>query len=151
LTLEPLAGAIIAELMLRGPQTASELSRRVKRMVPVDGVGPVEECLADLARTRLVMLMARQAGQRYARWAHLLREDAGDAEEKGEGAEAPAGHTPVVVDPEPVADVPPTAVVASGPVPAADPAPDLRAEVERLRREVAELRERLDRLESVVL
>jgi len=146
LAVEPLAGAVLAELMLRGPQTAPELSRRVKRMVPVGGLGPLEECLAELARTRLVMLQGRQPGQRHARWNHLLGNDARDAEENGEAAEEAieAGRAPA---PEPV-------VVVTEPVPepvTTAPEPDLRAEVEALRREVAELRERLDRLESVVL
>jgi len=181
LTLEPLAGAVIAELMLRGPQTAPELSRRVTRMVPVDGVGPLEECLADLARNHLVMLQGRQSGQRHARWVHLLRD-----ETEGEDAEvardviapaiteaaddiplfpvsetiitpadetvAPPAPDPIVVAPEPTVVAPEPTVVAPEPEPVAVPEePDLKTEVEELRREVADLRERLERLESVVL
>jgi uncharacterized protein YceH (UPF0502 family) len=151
LSLPPLAEAVVAELLLRGAQTAAELSRRVKRMVSVDGVGPVEECLAELARTQMVRLRAREPGQRHARWEHrLAAEDAGPAEE------APESPTPQTA-PAPKAAVPPPPPAPEKPCapedPSADePAPaDLRKEVEELRREVAALRERLSRIEAVVL
>jgi uncharacterized protein YceH (UPF0502 family) len=143
LTLEPLAAAVLAELLLRGPQTAPELARRAKRMVPVQGVGAIEECLADLARARLAVLHARRSGQRHARWGHLLGEDrdAEVAEEQGDVAEAANDVAPLSAPPPPPV-----------PAPAADTEKsDLRAEVEELRREVAELRERLERIESVAL
>jgi len=134
LTLDPLAAAVVTELMLRGPQTVPELFRRVKRMAPVESVSPVEESLVELARTRLVRLLARQPGRRHARWGHLL-----SAEEPDLTAEAE--------DVEDVAPAPaPTPEPTPEPTPVA-PSPDLRAEVEALRREVAGIRERLDRLE----
>ena len=147
LSLDRLSSAIMAELMLRGPQTAPELVRRCARMADDSDATTVEAALAELARTRLVMLQARGSGQRLARWTHLL---ASEAEEPG----------PVEVEPTPV---PPPAEVREAPEaseapgtpgapePIEEPTEDLHAVIEELRLELAELRERLERLESVVL
>ncbi|MCG3135040.1 MAG: hypothetical protein HMLKMBBP_02535 [Planctomycetes bacterium] len=67
--------AVLAELLLRGPQTEQELSKRAARMAPV---GSPEEVAARLARFaepaagRLVEHLPRRSGERIARWRHLL-------------------------------------------------------------------------------
>ncbi|MEN8148432.1 MAG: DUF480 domain-containing protein [Planctomycetota bacterium] len=142
LSLGTLAAAILAELMLRGPQTAPELARRCARMAADADLAGVEENLAEMARTHLVILRARQSGQRMARWAHLLAPEA-EGVETAETVETTDDEEPVPA--APVAPSPPV------PEPIEEPDDDLRSEIETLRREVAELRDRLERLESVVL
>ena len=71
---------LIAELLLRGPQTGAGLRGNAVRMLPsLDGNDAVEALLAELA-TRpgggLVQKLARQPGQKEARWAQRLAEEA---------------------------------------------------------------------------
>lgn len=66
---------LLAELMLRGPQTAAALRGNAERLSPLPDVGAVEAMLADLAArppAPLVVKLARVAGQKEARWAQLL-------------------------------------------------------------------------------
>jgi uncharacterized protein len=111
--------AILAVLMLRGPQTAGELRINCDRLHKFADISAVEGFLHELAERpagALVTELARQPGSRENRWAHLL---------SGMPAQ----------DPSPAA-----------PPPAARPAADgelaaLRARVEALETGVAELRE----------
>jgi uncharacterized protein YceH (UPF0502 family) len=66
--------AILAELLLRGPQTMGELRARADRMVPFADLRAVEETLGELERFSppLVLLLPRQPGQKEQRYAHLL-------------------------------------------------------------------------------
>jgi uncharacterized protein YceH (UPF0502 family) len=67
--------AILAELFLRGPQTPGELHTRAARMAPLSGLEEVLAVLEGLAtRTGgpFVMQLARQPGQKEARYAHLF-------------------------------------------------------------------------------
>lgn len=64
--------AVLAELMLRGPQTAGELRSRTARMFEFPDLGAVESVLQELADRELVVQLARQPGKREARWAHQL-------------------------------------------------------------------------------
>ena len=72
--LEPAGVAIIAVLLLRGPQTLGELRERTGRLYEFSGLGEVQETLDELARRdeRLVTKLERQPGQKEARYAHLL-------------------------------------------------------------------------------
>lgn len=66
--------AIMAELLLRGPQTAGELRGRCARMYPFDNteaVSAVLESLAQLDPPR-VGALPRQAGRSAVRFAHRL-------------------------------------------------------------------------------
>ena len=66
--------ALLAELMLRGPQTAGELRGRCERMVSIELVEEVDfllECLSE-RDIPLVKRLPRQSGKREQRWAHLL-------------------------------------------------------------------------------
>ena len=68
------AVAVLAVLMLRGPQTAAELRlncERLHRFVDIAAVEAVLDELAERFPPRAVKL-ARAAGSREARWAHLL-------------------------------------------------------------------------------
>jgi uncharacterized protein len=143
--------AVLAELMLRGPQTEQELHRRCERMVPL---GTPDEALAVLramADRGLVEHLPREVGQRQARWRHLLTPP-------GEADDAPrpaASADDEVRAPEPAratADVRPATAAAVVPAPSDAPSADelaeLRSEVELLRVEVAELRDRVSKLDG---
>jgi uncharacterized protein YceH (UPF0502 family) len=66
--------ALLAELMLRGPQTLGELRGRGERMAPFADLAAVEEVLKDLQGfdPPLATLLPRQPGQKEQRYAHLL-------------------------------------------------------------------------------
>lgn len=66
--------AVLAELLLRGPQTLGELRTRCERMSAFADTAAVEETLADLQKyeLQLATLLPRQPGQKEQRYAHLL-------------------------------------------------------------------------------
>lgn len=67
-------GALLAELLLRGPQTAGELRTNTRRMYAFPDLAEVEGCLGTLmdAEPPLALRLARAPGAREARVAHLL-------------------------------------------------------------------------------
>jgi uncharacterized protein YceH (UPF0502 family) len=69
--------AILAELLLRGPQTPGELRSRADRMHKFDDLGIVLSTLQRLMRREppLVKLLPKQPGTKEARYAHLLSGD----------------------------------------------------------------------------
>ncbi|HEX3621310.1 MAG TPA: YceH family protein [Acidimicrobiales bacterium] len=77
LALEPQDMALLSVLLLRGPQTASELRTRTERLHPFEDVDEVLETLGQLAGRSepLVARLERQPGQKENRWAHLLGGD----------------------------------------------------------------------------
>lgn len=66
--------AVMCVLMLRGAQTLGELRERTGRLYEFSGLGEVQETLDSLVRRDepLVVKLERQAGQKEARYAHLL-------------------------------------------------------------------------------
>jgi uncharacterized protein YceH (UPF0502 family) len=66
--------ALLAELLLRGPQTPGELRTNTRRMYAFPDLDEVEACLAVLmdAEPPLVLRLVRAPGAREARVAHLL-------------------------------------------------------------------------------
>jgi uncharacterized protein len=66
--------ALLCVLLLRGPQTASELRARAERLHTFADNGTVERTLHALSERdpALVALVDRQAGQKGARWIQLL-------------------------------------------------------------------------------
>jgi uncharacterized protein YceH (UPF0502 family) len=69
------AVALVATLMLRGPQTVGELRINSDRLHKFADISAVEGFLAELssrAAGALVVELPRQAGARENRWAHLL-------------------------------------------------------------------------------
>ena len=74
LGLDTAATAVIAVLMLRGPQTVGELKTRTERQHPFGSTDDVAATLAELAGRDdpLVLQLERQPGQKDARWVHLL-------------------------------------------------------------------------------
>ena len=115
--------AVLAVLLLRGPQTPGELRQRTDRMHHFDSQEDLDRAIEALAGRDLVVRLERRPGQKEARFAHLLG---------GEVAEAAA----VVVAPGPSTDGGPR--LEDVPPPPDVPGRDQR--LERLEAEVAELR-----------
>lgn len=72
--LESSETAVMCVLMLRGAQTLGELRERTGRLYEFSGIGEVNETLDRLEKRDepLVVRLERQAGQKEARFAHLL-------------------------------------------------------------------------------
>jgi uncharacterized protein len=90
--------AVLAELLLRGPQTPGELRSRAARMHPFDDLAQVQSTLQRLMQREppIVKVLPRQPGTKEARYAHLLSGDVaapGDAQAVAPAAvaEKPAG------------------------------------------------------------
>ena len=84
--------ALVAVLMLRGPQTAAELRSRVERLQRFSGSEDIEQVLDALAERDLAARLPRRPGQKEQRYLQLLgaeREGADDADH----SEALAGPT----------------------------------------------------------
>ena len=97
LALEPADLALLCVLLLRGPQTASELRARTERLHQFEDVDEVLETLHRLAGRGepLVARLERQPGQKENRWAHLLGGDLAEvlAGDDGEDAAVAAART----------------------------------------------------------
>jgi uncharacterized protein YceH (UPF0502 family) len=119
--------ALLATLMLRGPQTTAELRANCERLHRFSDLSATEAYLEELAARSpqpYVRRLARQPGSREARWAHLLcgapaEPEAPQAAERAAPAGSDAGGV------------------------TADAFEALVARVERLESELAALRERL--------
>ena len=72
LGLEPDETAVLAVLMLRGPQTVGELKSRTERQHEFESIDETTSVLARLAERSMVLQLDRQPGQKDARWIHLL-------------------------------------------------------------------------------
>ncbi|HEV2891419.1 MAG TPA: DUF480 domain-containing protein [Frankiaceae bacterium] len=124
LDLSPAEVALLAVLLLRGPQTSGELRARAERMHAFATTEDVERVLDGLAdRTEpLVRRLERRPGRKEARYADALV-------------------------PRDLAATPATTGAFADALPASAPGPDevaeLRAEVAALRAELAELRDAL--------
>lgn len=126
--------ALLAVLLLRGPQTPGELRTRTARMHAFDSAEAVDAALTELADRGLAEALARRPGEKQPRWRQLLA-----------GRDAP-------IDPDP------PAVTPSHDVPTGPALPTLREVVARLEAqaatqtaleaEVATLRARVVRLET---
>jgi uncharacterized protein YceH (UPF0502 family) len=71
--------AVLCVLLLRGPQTPGELRSRAERLYPFDDLNQVQSALQRLMNREppLAKILARQAGTKESRYAHLF---AGDPE-----------------------------------------------------------------------
>jgi uncharacterized protein YceH (UPF0502 family) len=82
--------ALLAVLLLRGPQTPGELRARTERMARFDGVSEVEVELERLCeRGGLVARLPRQPGRKEDRFGELLSERARQPESEGSPWAAP--------------------------------------------------------------
>jgi uncharacterized protein YceH (UPF0502 family) len=76
--------AVLAVLMLRGPQTPGELKQRTERLHRFASPAEVVQTLDALAARELVQQLGRRPGQKEERYIQLI---GGDAEEPGSGPE----------------------------------------------------------------
>jgi uncharacterized protein YceH (UPF0502 family) len=113
--------AILAVLLLRGPQTPGELKARSDRMASLGSLSDVERVLDTLTERRYARSLGRRPGQKEDRVEHLLGPHA--------EAEPAPGDTEDVVSPTP-----------------AEAADGLEARVQALEAEVADLRAQLAEL-----
>lgn len=121
--------AVMAVLVLRGPQTLAELRTRTGRMAEFDSLGAVQADLEVLAGQPepLVQLVPRQPGQKEDRWQQLLVEE-------------PAGPTlPTAASPSEREVVMPSGGTASGGVQLAERVTVLEAQVTALTDQIDEL------------
>ncbi len=72
LKLEPAELAVMAELLLRGPQTVGELRGHAERLTAVGDLAAIETLLQELAERNLVTRLPRQPGRKEQRYAHLF-------------------------------------------------------------------------------
>ena len=121
--------AVMAELLLRGPQTVGELRTRCQRFVQFADLEVVSQVLGELYRRDppMAQTLPREPGRTAIRYRHLL-----DSEDHSSVSSAPV--TPATVDPE----------VA----PATDPLSGIQTELSALRRELDDVQRRLSALES---
>jgi uncharacterized protein YceH (UPF0502 family) len=71
--------ALIAVLMLRGPQTPGELKQRADRMHAFVDLADVHDTLERLIARALVLRLERRPGQKEERYKQLLEESDGEA------------------------------------------------------------------------
>jgi uncharacterized protein YceH (UPF0502 family) len=123
--------AVVSLLMLRGPQTASELRARSERLHPFADQEEVDDALRRLARRDepLVARLERQPGQKENRWSQLL------------GGELPGAEAPSLV-----AVAPTAAPAGSVAMPTAERVAALESAMETLRDDLARLRAEHDKL-----
>jgi uncharacterized protein YceH (UPF0502 family) len=72
--------ALLAVLMLRGPQTPGELKQRVERLYPYGSIDDVEKALEALAEHELTEKLPRRPGQSQDRWRQLIGGEEEDAQ-----------------------------------------------------------------------
>ena len=132
--------ALLAVLMLRGPQTPGELKQRTERMQGFESLGSVQEALDRLVERGLVMRHERRPGQKELRYEQLLGGDPaadaalGSAAGDSSGDLAPGGD---------VGEDRVTAATVPGAGSAAERLQRLEREVAALRSELVSLREAL--------
>jgi uncharacterized protein YceH (UPF0502 family) len=112
--------AVLAVLLLRGDQTPGELKQRTERMQPFASLEDLQDLLTAMIDRGLVAQLARRPGQKEERFRHRLSEDLDEDEA------APAAPAAVVVPPPPRRD----------------------ERLDKLERDVAELREELAALRA---
>ncbi len=127
LGLDDKQSAILAMLLLRGPQTIGELRTRTERMAQFDSLDEVDHELQLLASLDepLAANVGRRPGQKEERWTTL--------------AVVGTGSTPETEMATPATGIAAESTATTGSV-------DLRAEVDELRSEVARLREEIQEL-----
>ena len=125
--------AVLAELLLRGPQAPGELRTRCNRMRSVPSQEDLAQVLAELEGLGMV---ERIRGGRADRWGQTLCPESGPAAGEGSGTDgaAPAGGASGSAA---------TAGTAPTAAPSAPPAPGLEERVARLERQLAQLAEQL--------
>ncbi|MFT7668656.1 MAG: hypothetical protein ACI8X5_001353 [Planctomycetota bacterium] len=86
--LDSTKAAIMAELMMRGPQSRGDLRTRVNRMTPVESLDILAANLNPLIESGFVKRLPPLAGSRAERFTQCLAPDAHPAEEAASSATA---------------------------------------------------------------
>lgn len=118
LPMDPSEQAVVCVLMLRGAQTPGELKQRTERMHRFADLAGVQETLRRLIERGLVMRLERRPGHKEERYRQLLQADGDETDDSS-----------VAV-----------AAAADGAAGEGSALEALRERVERLEREVADLR-----------
>lgn len=142
LSVTPDEQAVLAVLLLRGPQTVAELRARTERLHRFAGPEGLLETLDRLTSRGLVREIGRRPGQKEERWQHML----GGDEPIDQGSLAPHQDTSPARSPAATAMVQADGVGRSGVGTARIAA--VEAEVRALRDEVDALRARVAALEG---
>jgi len=137
--------AILAELLLRGPSSAKEIETRASRMRPLGTVEEVESRLRGMATRPVpyVHLLGRRPGERVPRWEHLLGSEPAVAVDATAGSASDVEPAVGPSAPVAVARSSPPSLGVAGAVIAADVLGTILARLDRLEREVSELRSSL--------
>jgi uncharacterized protein len=123
LSLDGATRGVMCVLMLRGPQTIGEIKTRTNRLADFESLADVEAAVKALIAQELVVELPRRPGQKEVRYAHLLA---------GSPRESPAAE-----------EAAPVQFVGDGES-RGDRIAALEGTVDELRRELAELRSRLE-------
>jgi uncharacterized protein YceH (UPF0502 family) len=113
--------SVVAELLLRGPQSPGELRTHVSRMVPIESLDHLSAVLGSLIDRGLVRRLPPAPGSRAERYVQLLSPDLHSLDAPAPAVSAPA-------------------------VPVATPVTELATRVEALEAEVARLRAQVEAL-----
>lgn len=153
--------AVLAVLMLRGPQTVGELRIRTERLASFGSLGEVEEVLGLLANREepLARRIPRAPGQKEDRWVELVSAHSASEQVASQPAASELVNGQAVAE---GAYQPPAAEEAASPLaptgsdgagrgggPAAE-IEDVRVELAAVRAEVAELRAVVDELRPLL-
>jgi len=145
--------AILAELLLRGPQTEGELRSRAARMEPFDDLDALRRALRPLVERGLVVYLTAE-DRRGAVLTHGFHSPDELAQLRARASAQPvraeAGTTPSFADAGPASVRPESGEGAAGPKLAEtrDTIAELKAAVESLRAEVTTLRQELQALKQ---
>jgi uncharacterized protein len=140
--------AVLAVLLLRGPQTPGELKARTERMAPLASLDDVERVLGVLSERGYARRLGRRPGQKEDRFEHLLGGPGEAQPSAAVHASSPAPESTPAAPPPPA--YPPSSVsVPSAPLPSSDGNGALAERVAALEEEVASLRAELDELRSL--
>jgi uncharacterized protein len=139
--------AVLAVLLLRGPQTPGELKARTERMAPLASLDDVERVLGALSERGYARRIGRRPGQKEDRFEHLLGgAGTGDAEPGVPAAPpAPTGAPSQTLPQAPA----PMAPAPTDPAASSDGNGALAERVAALEEEVASLRAELDELRAL--
>ena len=121
--------SVLAVLMLRAAQTPGELKARTDRLHSFGDMGELTGALSRLIERGLVVRLDRRPGQREERYAHLLSENGEESEAAAPSVAAPVEPAPAFAAPGAPADPAPAEPVSSG-----------NERIERIERQLAELR-----------
>ncbi len=137
--------AVVCVLMLRGPQTPGELKQRTERMHAFAGLDGVHETLERLIERGLVERLDRRPGQKEERYTQLLQDDELRSETATTASATPSprwdSSSQALASPHVSVGAPADGDLDTAPTPEhRSPIEDLYERVQRLEREVAELR-----------